>query len=554
MNNTSEQWERLTELLEIADAIPLDQRDQWLAQLTGTDAMLRADLKTLLAAVPIDDPIFGRPAVALLPDYVAHANLQKGTRLGAWSLVRELGRGGMGTVWEAERVDGDFAQRAAIKVVRASIDSIGLRERFLRERRVLARLQHRNIATLLDGGVTADGAPWFAMELVEGESILRWCDRKRLSVRDRLILLRQVCGAVQHAHGALVVHRDLKPGNILVTSEGTVKLLDFGIAKVLDVTAADDSATQPGSTLGTPAYVAPELLHGEPATVAADVYALGVIAYQLLSGHLPTGDPLHATNMQKRREYVTPLPLGAEVTVEAAIARSERNDRTLRDRLSGDLERIIAMALRAEPQRRYLSIEQFSEDIRRYLNGLPVLAQTPSLGYHAKKLFSRHRAAVVGAIATLSVLIAGLAATSWQAQVAREQRDRAQRETVKANRVRAFMEDIFHAADPRGQGKDVTVSQALERAEQKAETEFVAEPDVHAALLSSIGRTFLGLGRYDDANRNLTHALKLLRADPNAPPAEITNGVRVMAMLEAERGRLPQAESLYTEALRRVRH
>ncbi|MEP6833265.1 MAG: serine/threonine-protein kinase [Gemmatimonas sp.] len=551
-HDQADRWQRITLLLDEAEAIPPAALDGWLDTLAPADQHLRNELEELLKAVPDGDPIFGRPASALMPDYALHNALHAGARVGAWLLVRELGRGGMGSVWEAERVESNFAQGAAIKVVRASIDSIALRERFIRERRVLARLKHRNIATLLDGGVTSDGAPWFAMELVDGETILRWCDRQNLPLHDRLLLMRQVCGAVQHAHGALIVHRDLKPGNILVTSDGTVKLLDFGIAKALDVTAEDDSTTLPGSLLGTPAYLAPELLRGEPASAATDVYALGVVCYQLLSGRLPRAESQNRMEAAQLAQQ-PPLPLHSDISPEAANARSERSAEALRRQLTGDLEHIIAMALRSEPERRYHTVDQFSDDIRRYLNTLPVVAQPDSLTYRTSKFIRRNRATAIGAIATLLMLIGGLIGTSWQARVAGLARDRAQLESVKANRVRAFMEEIFRAADPRDQGKDVTVAQALNRAEQLADSEFAAQPDLHAALLSSIGRTYLGLGKYDDASRNITRALTLLRGDATASEKDVTDGIRSLATLEAERGRIPQAESLFTEALQRVR-
>lgn len=554
-NSNSDAWRRVTELLdELIDVAP-EQRDTWLSQLAPDDVAYRDELISLIASLPESDALFDAPARALLPVEDRVPALAAGMRVGNWSLVRELGRGGMGSVWEAERIDGDFAQRAALKVVRAAIDSSLLRQRFRRERRLLAGLRHRNIATLLDGGVTSDGAPWFAMELVDGEPITRWCDARRLTVHDRLLLLRQTCGAVQHAHQALVIHRDLKPGNILVTSDGTVKLLDFGIAKVLDdASDAEDSATQAGSVLGTPAYLAPEILRGETVSTAADTYALGVVCYELLSGRLPFPTGVHSENEWRNSvlERDAP-PLGDSFSDEAAHARGERSQSALARALSGDIARIVSMALRKEPARRYASVEQLSEDLRRCVAGLPVVAQVDSLKYRADKFVRRHRAAVVGGVTTLLMLAAGLVGTTWQAQVARHERDRARLEAAKVSRVSAFMEETFRAADPRSQGKDVTVAQALGTAEQRAATEFRSEPEMQAALLSSIGRTYLGLGRYDDASRTLHSALVLRRAKDDGGNAEVTEGIRSLAMLEAERGSIPAAESLFSEALVRAR-
>ncbi|MEP6762767.1 MAG: serine/threonine-protein kinase [Gemmatimonadaceae bacterium] len=553
-SSAADDWERVTELLDDAMALAPEQRDAWFQRLSASDAHLRDELISLIASFPEADKLFEAPASAWLSIVERVPALTVAQRFGSWSLVRELGRGGMGSVWEAERVDADFAQRAALKVVRAAIDSSPLRQRFRQERRLLALLKHRNIATLLDGGVTTDGTPWFAMELVDGEPITRWCDERKLAIDDRINLLRQVCGAVQHAHRALIVHRDLKPGNILVTSDGTVKLLDFGIAKVIDdANNFDQQATQPGSLLGTPAYLAPEILHGEPASTSADIYAIGVISYELLSGRLPFPNDSGTSNEWRKivlqRE---PLALSESLTDEAASVRGERNARGLQQKLQGDIERIVSMALRKEPDRRYTSVEQLGEDLRRSTAGLPVIAQVDSVQYRVNKFVNRNRAAVIGAAATLVVLIAGLVGTTWQARVARHERDRALLETAKVSRVRAFMEETFRAADPRSQGKDVTVAQALAVAELRADSLFKNEPEVKSALLASIGRTYLGLGKYDDASRTLHEALVLARTTDNGRSADVTEGIRSLAMLEAERGKIPDAESLFVEALSRA--
>ncbi len=547
----AERWQRLTQLLDEASELNTAEREAWLARLPADDAVLREELGSLLASLPDADNLFATPAWSLLPVTEILPPLAVGQRFGTWSLMRELGRGGMGTVWEAMRVDGGFEQRAALKVLRASLDSDSLRQRFGTERRLLARLRHRNIATLLDGGVTTDGAPWFAMELVDGEPITRWCDERRLRIPERLSLLRQVCGAVQQAHRSLVVHRDLKPGNILVTSDGTVKLLDFGIAKVLDAADdSDDSHTRPGSVLGTPAYMAPELLRGAPASTAADIYSLGVVSYELLAGHVPF-DVNPRTNADWQRavlEREAPS-LASRITEAAAEARGERSVHALERQLSDDIARIVAMALRKEPDRRYESAEQFGEDLRRCMAGLPVLAQVNTATYLLARFVRRNTAAVIAGIAALLMLLAGLGSTTWQARVARRERDRAQVEAAKVRRVQTFMEETFRAADPRTQGKDVTVAQALGTAEQRAEIEFRSDTAMLAALLSSVGRTYHGLGKYDDANRALTRALALHVRRRERNRSDVTQSLRALASLEAERGRIPSAESLYTQAL-----
>jgi serine/threonine-protein kinase len=552
--NDANRWQRLTDLLDEALQREPAARDAWLNGLSAADLHLRGELEELIAADSAADSIFDAPAFALLPAPIAMAAMSPGQRVGPWVLVREIGHGGMGTVWEAHRADGDFEQRAALKVLRTAFDSPMLRQRFRQERRLLARLKHRNIATLLDGGITPDGMPWFAMELVDGEPITQWCDTRRVGVNTRLTLMRQVCGAVQQAHRALVIHRDLKLGNILVTADGTVKLLDFGIAKVLDdATDTDDSATRPGSVLGTPAYMAPELVSGGLVSTAADIYALGVITYEVLAGHVPL--PVDAQRLSEWRRDVIEKdapPLTIALTDAIAHARGERSARALERALSGDLTRIVAMALRKEPDRRYASAEQLGDDLRRYASGLPVVAQENSAAYRIQRFVNRNRASVAAGTLALLTLVGGLAGTSWQARVARRERDRARVETAKVRRVQAFMEETFRAADPRSQGKDITIAQALGTAEQRASAEFRGDPAMLAALLSSIGRTYHGLGRYDDAQRTLSRALSLRRAADDGTAADVTESLRALASLEAERGNIPAAESLFVSALARA--
>ena len=564
-------WSEIKPLLDAALSHNAVDRAQFVEQACGNDADLRAEVLSLLAAehdaflqapalvavgqVAFDDTD-DRRAMAFTDD--AESRRATDAQIGTWSILRQIGQGGMGTVYEATRVDGDFAQRSALKLVRDAFDSDAARQRFRRERRLLARLQHRNIATLLDGGFTSDGRPWFAMELVEGEPITHWCDAQRLTLPERLSLLRQVCAAVQHAHRAMIVHRDLKPGNILVTRDGTVKLLDFGIATVLD-DAADrrdtgEAITRPGTTPGTPAYMAPEVLRDEAATASADIYALGVICYEVVCGRLPF--PMDgATRGDWKRAVLEQAPplLTASLSTETAQVRRESSVRSLSKALSGDIARIVAMALHKDPERRYASAEQLGEDLRRCIASLPVLAQPDSFAYRWRTFVRRNRAGVLGAATAIGALIAGLIGTAWQARVAGRERDRAQVSANRAGRVSAFMEQTFRAADPRAQGKDITVASALETAERRASLELARDPRVYSALLHSIGRTYLGLGRYDDANRTMRQALAVLLRDGDTTSGDFAALVRSLAALEAERGAIAPAESLYRDALRRVR-
>ena len=553
MTMTPERWQRVKSLFDSALSQPPEQRDLWVAGASPDDPDLRREVQSLLAALSDAPDRFERPAVVSLDDLVGEADPERpnlGSRVGPYRLIREVGRGGMGVVFEAQRDDDQYRKRVAIKTISLGRDSELILRRFRYERQILAQLEHRNIAALVDGGITASGQPFFAMEFVEGLPIDDYCDAHRLGVRERLQLFRQVCGAVQHAHQNLVIHRDLKPSNILVTADGTAKLLDFGIAKLLNEGEGEgesgEGLTQAGG--GTPltaAYASPEQVNGEPVSTATDVFSLGVVLYQLISGRHPFNhDQPGAEEVRRRIREQQPTPPSA-----AAGNGMNRLPRTLRS----DLDSITLMALRKEPERRYSSVEQLSDDLQRFRTGLPVLAQPDSIGYRARKFVRRNRGAVAGGAAAALALAFGLAATFWQAAVARGERDRARLEAEKALQVTDFVQGMLRAADPRSQGKDVTVAEALATAEQRADSELKGQPEVFAAVLATIGRTYLGLGRYDDAERPLTRALALSRAHDEGSGKAVVDNLRSLAGLESERGRLKEAAALLEEALARAR-
>ncbi|HEY1265060.1 MAG TPA: protein kinase, partial [Terriglobales bacterium] len=413
-----ERWQRVKQVLDGALAIDAARQPGYLDHACAGDPELRDEVDSLLQHHQLAATGFLKQAAIQLapPSEEGLPSPRIGRRLGGYQILAEIGHGGMGAVYRAARVDGQYEKQVAIKLVRGGYDTTSVLERFRHERQILASLDHPNIAHLLDGGTTEDGIPYLVMELIEGEPVDQYCDAHSLTVTERLQLFRQVCGAVHYAHQRLVIHRDIKPSNILVTSEGVPKLLDFGIAKILDPAAgAEATLLQPL----TPGYASPEQIRGEPITTASDVYSLGVVLYQLLTGSSPycgiaTHEMAHAVcEFEPGRPSTASLRYmqGKDNGLEATPAKLKR-------RLSGDLDNITLKALRKEPQRRYGSVEQFSEDVRRHLEGLPVNARQGSWNYRAGKFIKRHKAAAAASLIVVLTLLGGMAMTLREKRIA----------------------------------------------------------------------------------------------------------------------------------------
>ncbi|MBS1823820.1 MAG: serine/threonine protein kinase [Acidobacteria bacterium] len=413
-------WQRIEQIFHEASELDGTARGVFLDQACGGDAALRAEVESLLAADGHGQAIFSA-AVSRVTETIPDDGAMEGKSVGPYTIDREVGRGGMGAVYLAHR-KGDFSKRVAIKIVKRGMDTDQIVQRFRQERQILANLEHPNIARLLDGGATEDGRPYLVMEYVEGKPITRYCAEANLALRQKLELFLQVCDGVLCAHRNLAIHRDLKPGNILVNSEGIVKLLDFGIAKLLDPDASGETAprTIVGTPMLTPDYASPEQVRGLAVSVSTDVYSLGAVLYELLCGHTP-----HHFESQSAAEIerviceggIPPMGIGAR-----------------------ELESIAAMALRKEPERRYASVEQLADDIRRYLDGRPVLAFPDSFRYRATRWIKRHRTAAIAAAIAVIGLLSGLAVALYQAQVARSHAARAER---RFNEVRKLAKAIL---------------------------------------------------------------------------------------------------------------
>lgn len=439
---TPERWQQVSEALDKALHVSPAQRLEYLAEIAQRDPDLRRELESLLASNEEAGVEFlNTPAMQTTQgeDKADWRLALLGRRLGAYQIVEQIGVGGMGEVYRAFRADDQYRKQVALKVVRGGQDSAFVISRFKNERQILANLDHPNIARLLDGGTTQDGAPYFVMELIEGESIDQYCDDHKLGIGERLRLFLDVCSAVQFAHQRLIIHRDIKPGNILVTADGVPKLLDFGIAKILDPSAVtgtlEPTLTQFRAL--TPSYASPEQIKGEPITTASDVYSLGVVLYELLTGHHPyleAGDtPDKAAQAvcevePKKPSSVVRQTEGAGRTStdhvrEAATpssAQAAREAERLRKRLRGDLDNIVLMALRKEPQRRYSSVEQFAQDIRRHLENLPVIARKDTAWYLASKFVTRHKGGVAATAGIVVIVLAALLATLHEARIAQQ--------------------------------------------------------------------------------------------------------------------------------------
>ena len=428
-----ERWRRVREVLDHAIALPADERAIYLEKASAGDPELRVEVESLLRSHERAGKDFLNTPVVDLRSLVTDAHGTSGymgRRIGVYKIVQEIGRGGMGEVYRAARVDGQYEKQAAIKVVRSGYDSSLILERFRHERQILAGLDHPNIARLLDGGTTDEGIPYLVMELIEGLPIDEYCNKRDLGIADRLQLFMQVCSAVQYAHQRLVVHRDLKPSNILVTPEGTPKLLDFGIAKFLDPAAG------PETTLVrpmTPEYASPEQIHGEPITTASDVYSLGVVLYRLLTGQSPYRvDGRNPTELAHAICEVEPER--PSTVTRAAMKQVPQEHPTVRDPaarfrrlLKGDLDNIVLKTLRKEPARRYVSADKLEEDIRRYQRGLPVVAAPDSLLYRTRKFVQRNRVGVTAAALVLIAIVTAVWVSVRQARIAEQERRRAEK-------------------------------------------------------------------------------------------------------------------------------
>ncbi len=482
---------------QLADLEAVEQRR--VLEEEVADPVLRRQVEVMLAQDESEDGVLDAPAaqrLAELGDASASAPLPE--KVGPYRIVDRLGRGGMAVVYRAERADGEFEQTVALKLILPEHTDSAWQERFLQERQLLASLNHPNIAQLLDGGVSDDGSPYFALEYVDGQPITDYCDGQSFSIESRLRLMLSVCDAVSYAHRNLIVHRDLKPSNILVDRDGLPKLLDFGIAKL--TTDAGPALTQTGQRALTPEYAAPEQFRGEPVTTATDVYALGVLLYELLLGRRPFVSESQSPVDMERQVLEQRPPSWSQVTgaydaaERASIAAARQTSwNRLGRRFLGDLEKVVTKALRKEPERRYPSVQALADDLRRFLENLPVQARADSNMYRASKFVSRHRAGVtLGALAAAGLVIS----TAFALIQAREARLEAQ----KANETKEFLASLFEYASPdKSLGERLTARQILDLGAIRVNRELAEQPELKAELQYLLADTYVQLGLYEAA-------------------------------------------------------
>ncbi|MGI8957125.1 MAG: protein kinase domain-containing protein [Chthoniobacterales bacterium] len=554
----NERAERLAELVKSALELPAPGWPAFLDQECRNDRELRAEIESLLIQQDQIGRFLEEPAVHLAADELLPASARPpGEVIGDYEILSLIARGGMGEVYLAE--DCQLGRQVALKLIRRGLDSANLIRHFRREERLLASLNHPNIAQLFGGGVTPDGIPFFAMEYVEGRRLDEHCDALRLPIRERLELFRKICGAVTYAHQRLVIHRDLKPGNIRVTPEGEPKLLDFGIAKLLEPeTSSGEEPTLTFAGAMTPEYASPEQVRGEAVATTSDVYSLGVVLFRLLTGQSP-----YRTRTSRAEEISRAItdqkPDRPSAAVSAGPSAALHSEKSLR----GDLDNIVLKALRKEPERRYPSAAELSDDIAAYLKGLPVSARKDTWSYRSGKFVRRHKMAVAATAVFALILLGAMGATVWQARVAiaqgrlaAEQRDRAEHERAKAERINDFLQRMLSFSNqsidsisPVPQKKDVTVNTMLDEIAPQVEAELPDQPDVRAKILHTIGSAYASQGRYLAAEKNLRAALKTATLVAGEDGAEIASIRADLGLLLMREFKLAEASGVLGEVV-----
>ncbi len=559
-------WERIEAICDAALGREGSARSDYVSVACSGDPALQQEVESLLAQLHASPSFLEQPLVdlaALVPNEDAEPAVPE--RIGSYRIERVLGRGGMGEVYLAVREAEDIRQSVALKVIRRGMGTDEVLQRFKLERRILANLHHPNIARLLDAAATDDGRPYFVMEYIEGVPITEYCDQQRLSIAERLKLFQTVCKAVQHAHQGLVVHRDLKPRNILVTQDGTPMLLDFGIGKVLVPSEALGPAPETSADLRllTPEYAAPEQVKGGGVTTSTDVYSLGVLLYELLTGRHPylAGNE---SRQEVERAAIEAMPTRPSVMVSQGQSGATPNAATpqqlsdlrgaqpssLRRRLLGDLDNIVLMALRKEPERRYPSAAALAEDIQRHLDGLPVRARADTFGYRSRKFVRRHAGAVAAGVVAFIALGVTTGVTLVQSRRVARESQRVLQERDKAVEVRGFLLEMFGASGAdRAVGDTVTARRLLDLQVAQVKTAYATRPEVKAEMLEVLADGYDRLGLYAEAEPLAREALAERRRLLGDKHVDVASALNMVGWIMHERGKSKDAELVLKEAV-----
>ncbi len=487
-----------------------------------------------------------------------------GKHIGSFLIEEEIGIGGMGIVFSGRRDDKEFEQKVAIKILKQGLSSEYLIKRFENERQTLANLQHPNIAKLLDGGKTNEGLPYLVMEFIDGVPITEYCESGKLTVDQKLELFISVCNAVEYAHQNLIIHRDIKPENILVNSEGRVKLLDFGVSKLLDedLISANSGLTKTGTWHITPEYASPEQINGENINTSSDIYSLGVLLYRLIAQQNPykiyNSSPLAISKILSEGKIIKPSEV-IQNTTRAVGIKKEFNQKGAEfnkdayKKIKGDLDNIILKAMHKDISQRYASVKDFAIDIGKYMNGHPVSAHEDTMVYRINKFVQRHKAGVAIFILFNIVVLSGIAAIIYQSRIASKERDKAKIENAKFEKINTFLQEMLSSVDPSAIGRDVKVYDILEKAAENVETELKNQPEIEAAIRSSLGNTYVNLGEFDKGKPFLDKALELNKKLYGEESREYAESLHDLALYYDWIGELIIADSIYSKSIEILR-
>lgn len=577
-----ERWKKISRIFDLALTMPAKRRTTYIRRLCPDDPELRQEIDNLLDSIDESEQMLEdhlKKNEALLDEFSTHLKATvpeidtdlTGRTVGRWKLNKLLGHGGMGSVYRADRTESGIRQTGALKIMHQNLKTPDNIQRFKLEQQILAGLQHPNIASLIEGGVSEDGLPYLVMEYVEGQPLLKYCDDHRMSIDQRLDLFGVVCDAVQYAHKNLIVHRDLKPENILVTKQGHVKILDFGIAKLLDHDLYEFPIheTRPGMHLMSLEYAAPEQVSGEPVTTSTDQYALGILMYELLAGKHPFDfeDEKYRSIIFTIQDSDPPSPSrrltrldDQEHLRKVAESRSVQPDRLIK-KLRGDLDAITSKALRKEPESRYNSVDQLKNDIDSYLKNMPVKAGGKTISYRVKKFVRRYRLSVAAAVITLISLFGGLSMALWQAERARGEAERAEQALAESRQalsrvgtLRDYLVDLFRAAE-RSQPQDQLPStrEILETGARRALNDQAMADGERFELLLVLGEIYRSLNRLDQSETLLDEAADVAAADANLKTEGLARALKQKAWIEISRNNMNRADTLLSRGLSAAR-